>query len=149
MTNHSALFSPILFDMCSDKNISVYQFLFQHGQVNFDRWLAPLLFEQWLGIVDTVYHYSFEDENDTPGWKWNKNGLFSTKSVYEFLTKEESSNEYKHIWKAKMPYKIKIFMWLVERNAILTKDNLIRRHWIGDPNCYFCMDHETIEHLSF
>ena len=108
-----------------------------------------MLFEQWLGIVDTVYHYSFEDENDTPEWKWNKNGLFSTKSVYEFLTKEESSNEYKHIWKAKMPYKIKIFMWLVERNAILTKDNLIRRHWIGDPNCYFCMDHETIEHLSF
>ena len=40
-------------------------------------------------------------------------------------------------------------MWLVENNAILTKDNLLRRHWIGDPTCYFCNENESIDHLFF
>ena len=40
-------------------------------------------------------------------------------------------------------------MCLVENNAILTKDNSIRRHWVGDPTCYFCHDNETIDHLFF
>ena len=51
--------------------------------------------------------------------------------------------------KPKIPYKIKIFMWLVENNAILTKNNLIWRHWVGDPICQFCTAHETIDHLFF
>jgi hypothetical protein len=29
-------------------------------------------------------------------------------------------------------------MWLVAQDAILTKDNMIRRHWQGGPSCYFC-----------
>ena len=76
-------------------------------------------------------------------------GTKITKSVYEVLTKENSRNHFKHIWKAKMPYKIKIFMWLVENNDILIKDNLLRRHWVGDPTCSFCHDTESIEHLFF
>ena len=31
----------------------------------------------------------------------------------------------------------------------LTKDNLIRRNWLGSPSCYFCSEDETIEHLYF
>jgi len=108
-----------------------------------------MLFEQWLGVVDAVYHHSFEYANDIPVWKWNKSNLFSTKSVYEFLTKEDSRKHFKHIWKAKILYKIKIFMWLVENNAILTKDNLICRHWVGDPACYFCLGDETSDHIFF
>jgi len=62
----------------------------------------PLLFDQWLGVVDDVYHHSFEDSKDILVWKWNKNNLFSTKSVYEFQTKEDSRKHFKHIWKAKI-----------------------------------------------
>jgi hypothetical protein len=55
----------------------------------------------------------------------------------------------KKIWKGKIPAKIKIFMWLMTNEAILTKDNLIKRKWKGDPDCYFCSHPETISHPFF
>jgi hypothetical protein len=51
------------------------------------------------------------------------------------------------IWKAKIPYKIKIFLWLIENEAILTKDNMIKRKWVGDPSCQFYEGLEDISHL--
>ena len=35
------------------------------------------------------------------------------------------------------------------KDAILTKDNLIRRKWKGDPEYYFCKNPENISHLFF
>jgi hypothetical protein len=32
-------------------------------------------------------------------------------------------------WKAKIPLKIKIFLWYLWKGVILTKDNLAKRHW--------------------
>jgi hypothetical protein len=40
----------------------------------------------------------------------------------------------KKIWKVKIPLKIKIFMWLMNQNTILTKDNLLKRNWQGDQH---------------
>ena len=40
-------------------------------------------------------------------------------------------------------------MWLLENNAVLTKDNLLRRNWVGSPSCYFCQNNESIDHLFF
>ena len=69
--------------------------------------------------------------------------------MYDALTKESNGESFKHIWKARIPYKITIFLWLVENNAVLTKDNLIRKHWLGSPSCYFCHVDESIDHLFF
>jgi len=141
--------APTLFDICCDKNISVYHFLTKQGQLNFKRWLTPILFYQWLGVVNEIYMHNFQNNEDIPRWRWNKNNCFSTKSVYDFLNKDNSGNRFKHVWKAKIPYKIKIFMWLVENNAVLTKGNLLKRHWVGSPTCHFCFENESIDHLFF
>lgn len=53
------------------------------------------------------------------------------------------------IWKSKIPAKIKVFLWLMMNNATLTKDNLLKRKWSGDPSCYFCDNDENISHLFF
>jgi hypothetical protein len=45
-----------------------------------------------------------------------------------------AGRKFNHIWRAKIPYKIKIFVWLIENNAILSKDNMIRRGWVGDSS---------------
>ena len=50
---------------------------------------------------------------------------------------------------AKLPLKIKIFMWLVEKNSILTRDNLTRRGWHRDKRCNFCLENESVNHLFF
>jgi hypothetical protein len=52
-------------------------------------------------------------------------------------------------WKAKIPLKIKIFLWYLKRGVILTKDNLLKRKWNGDSKCNFCGLEETIQHLFF
>jgi hypothetical protein len=66
-------------------------------------------------------------EKDRPMWKWSKSGKFYVNSVYEHLTRNEDGPAYKSIWKAKVPEKVKIFMWLVAQKAILTKDNMLRK----------------------
>jgi hypothetical protein len=51
------------------------------------------------------------------------------------------------IWQTKLPMKIKIFMWYLKREVILTKDNLARRNWTGDKSCCLCHFSESIQHL--
>jgi hypothetical protein len=58
-----------------------------------------------------------------------------------------SNNSY--LWKIKMPLKIKVFIWLLYREAILSKDNLIKRNWHGNVRCCFCDRLETIQYLFF
>jgi hypothetical protein len=53
------------------------------------------------------------------------------------------------IWQIKIPMKIKIFIWYLKKGVVLTKDNLLRRHWTGDKHCCFCHLPETINHLFF
>jgi zinc-binding in reverse transcriptase len=46
-----------------------------------------------------------------------------------------------------VPLKIKILMWLVQKQKILTRDNLIQKGWIGSSQCCFCASDESVVHL--
>ena len=90
--------------------------------------------------------------NNTPDsviWNLEKSGRFTVKSVYDGLTRNESGVYHKRIWKGKISAKIKIFLWLMSFDAVLTKDNLCKRKWQGDPTCVFYDCEETIPHLFF
>jgi hypothetical protein len=45
------------------------------------------------------------------------------------------------------PSKIKIYMWFIHGKEILTKDNLVKRNWQGNSECYFYDQQEGIQHL--
>ena len=38
-------------------------------------------------------------------------------------------------------------MWFLKNEVLLTKDNLVKRNWVGCTKCCFCGSQETIEHL--
>jgi len=78
------------------------------------------------------------NEEDSVIWNLGKKEKFTVKSVYKALTKNDAGPYFWKIWKEKIPAKIKIFLWLVANNAILTKDNMFRRKWTGDPSCLSC-----------
>jgi hypothetical protein len=61
----------------------------------------------------------------------------------------EGSFPQKFLWKTKIPMKVRIFLWLMIKCSVLTKDNLLRRGWTGDPHCHFCSKNESIDHLLF
>jgi hypothetical protein len=82
-------------------------------------------------------------------WGLTPNKRFSTKSVYQCLERNIAGSHNKWIWKAKIPLKIKIFLWQLFQNAVQTRDNLKRRKWEGSPLCSFCNQIETANHLFF
>uniref|UniRef100_A0A452XBF4 Reverse transcriptase zinc-binding domain-containing protein n=1 Tax=Aegilops tauschii subsp. strangulata TaxID=200361 RepID=A0A452XBF4_AEGTS len=45
------------------------------------------------------------------------------------------------------PLRIKVLMWFVHKQVILTKDNLVKRNWAGSRRCSYCDHDESIKHL--
>ena len=87
------------------------------------------------------------DQGDASNSKLTSNGVFTVKSMYLDLINSGPIPRLLHIWKVKVPLRIKIFMWFVHKQVILTKDNLLKRHWVGSSRCCFYDNNETIQHL--
>lgn len=66
--------------------------------------------------------------------------------MYNALAKNDEGPAHKLIWKGKIP-QIKIFMWLLANNVVLTKDNLIKRKWSGSSKCSFCDFDKSVSSL--
>ena len=103
----------------------------------------------WEKIWLDASNFNLDSSPDRVVWSLEKSGRFSVKSLYEGLTKNECGVSLKRNWKGKIPAKIKIFLWLMSNDVVLTKDNLLKRKWQGDPTCVFCECDETIPHLFF
>jgi hypothetical protein len=69
------------------------------------------------------------DCNDSFIWMANKN--FSVKSMYNDIVLRAGTPVNCWVWKAKIPLKIKIFLWYLRNWVVLTKDNLVKRKWNG------------------
>jgi hypothetical protein len=69
--------------------------------------------------------------------------------VYKNLSSYGSDRSFKHLWKAKIPLKIKIWLWLIWHNAIATKNTMFAKGWTGNVRCQYCEQNETIHHLFF
>jgi len=118
-------------------------------RLTFRRWLDEEKQNQLRRLQDITTSFALGRERGCPRWIWGKTGRFSVKSLYKHFFSEEANEPNKKIWKTKLPLKIKIFMWLIQQNSILTKDNLLKRGWNGDSKCMFCREDESIIHLFF
>nr|CAD1829821.1 unnamed protein product [Ananas comosus var. bracteatus] len=89
------------------------------------------------------------DRQDSLSWRWNSSGRFSVHSATDFLTFDGITNcNLPFLWKLKISLRVKLFLWLAERNKILTADNLVKRGWHGPIICVLCnTDAESLEHI--
>jgi hypothetical protein len=69
------------------------------------------------------------DNPDKPVWKYTKSGIFSVKSLYAKLSAVGVDRSFKQLWKAKLPLKIKIWLWLIWHNTVAIRDNMKKRGW--------------------
>jgi hypothetical protein len=99
-------------------------------------------------LMNCCNHFSLSDQDDRIIWGLDKK-VFSVNSLYKKKVMDQVSVPYKFLWKSKLPHKIKIFIWLVVRNKILTKDILNKRNWKGSQECCFYGGDESIDHLFF
>jgi hypothetical protein len=77
------------------------------------RWLSADLIIQEAKLGEEMGNVILVREEDIPVWDWNKNGLFSVKSVYKDIYSTGIDRSFKHLWKAKIPLKIKVWLWLI------------------------------------
>ena len=88
---------------------------------------------------------------DTLFWPHSSNGVYSCKTGYRFLKEEaaalgevaqDQQSRDKHIWKSiwslRTPQKVKTMPWRACREALPTKQALVRRTIIEDPVCERC-----------
>lgn len=92
---------------------------------------------QWDEIENMCADVTLSDEKDKLTWSLSANGQFSVKSFYNLLIINDMHFPYKLLCKIKVPPKIRVFVWLLIRNSVLvlTKDNLLKRGWSGNPKC--------------
>ena len=103
------------------------------GHFDFSSWLPPLFFESWMGVIEEVFAHRFENQDDKISWRWSGKKVFTTKSVYEHLTASLRGPKFAHIWKAKIPYKVKKICIGLQQQSICMQ---FHHHSPNDPSSF-------------
>jgi hypothetical protein len=127
---------PPLYNIVRRKNVLVADVLSNAPlNIEFRRTLTGNKWVLWSQLVQRLMGVTLNENLDTFVWKMTSSGLFSVKSLYAHMMNGYTIFLRKYIWKLKVPLKIKIFMWFLHRNVILTKDNLAKQNWNGWKKC--------------
>lgn len=141
-----------LFVLTSDPNCTVSD-CFNQGEwgVDFKRTLTPDEYELWNMLKAILEEHSLNPgSEDSVKWALEKNGIYSTKSLYRFITDGGMVSRIAgYIWKCKIPLKIKFFLWQTFNNKLQVAQSLSKRGWKGDIHCCLCGAFETVNHLLF
>lgn len=100
--------------------------------------------------------------DDKTVWHYSKNGRFSVRSCYHFISSVMSNQgasgqgatsgvgnlNWKEIWNLPIPPKIRVFLWRACSGILPHKAELFRRHICSNPFCSSCdVEVETIGHV--
>jgi mannosylglycoprotein endo-beta-mannosidase len=141
---------PSLYNLTFSQDVSVAKVFAQNFNcIRFRRCLYGESLEMWNKLLDMCGNTSLSQEPDRVSWKLTRSGVFSVKSLYTYLMARQVLFPYKMIWRLKIPLKIKAFIWLIVKNRILTKMNLVKKGWKGNVSCEFCEGKEDMNHLFF
>ncbi|CAA7041734.1 unnamed protein product [Microthlaspi erraticum] len=89
---------------------------------------------------------------DRVAWKGSADGQFSVASAYTLLTHSETPRPdmnifFRRVWSVKVPERVRVFIWLVSHQVIMTNVERKRRHLCDSDVCVVCKgDFETIIH---
>ncbi|CAA7030525.1 unnamed protein product [Microthlaspi erraticum] len=80
---------------------------------------------------------------DRFSWGYTQDGEFSVKSAYDFLTadgrpRQNSHGMFMRAWQATVPERIRVFLWLVMNQAIMTNAERARSHLCDTSLCQVC-----------
>ena len=72
---------------------------------------------EWQNLVAQIAHVQLVDGSDTFRWNLTKSGSFTVRSLYLHFLDRQPSFRHKMIWKLKIPLKIKIFLWYLQKGS--------------------------------
>jgi len=141
------LYKMVRYPNCSVADCWVNQDWF----VEFRRALSSVEFQRWTLLYDELQHISLDNvSSDKVSWALEKTKMFTTKSLYRFLSSRGMPSRIAGIiWKCRIPLKIKFFLWQTFNDKLPVGQALLKRGWKGDGKCCLCGVLETINHLLF
>lgn len=123
------------------------------GQVlrlTFRRSVSENLMNLWYELLSIVENLTLRDSSDQILWSFSSNGKYSVQSLYAVINHRGVVPLYvPAVWNLKIPPRVQIFLWLLSKNKVLTRDNLAKRRAVSDKTCLFCNDPESVCHLFF
>ena len=80
---------PLFFEICNETEITVEKVASQGWQFSYRRWLNEDLQCQHRRLKDLLVSFAVNTEKDKPKWSWENFGIFSVKSTYAHLSRNE------------------------------------------------------------
>jgi ribonuclease HI len=120
-----------------------------HGSWNFDMInnLVPASIVKKMHAI--VLPHVTHDE-DTQLWPGSSTGRFTVASAYQLIatnTVENVDNKWSQIWKLETIERVRVFIWQMAHDRLLTNSRLARWH-LGGPDCHSCVHfEETLLHV--
>jgi len=141
---------PNLYRIVRHKFVMIKQVLGQENpDISFRRDLLGPRLAAWNELLTRLEDIQLSGEPEVFRWNLHQNGKFSVKSIYDAMVHCDVPVDNRKLWKLKIPLRVKIFLWFLNRGVILTRYNLARRNWHGSKTCVFCQHDESIKHLFF
>lgn len=138
---------PVLFSFVASPWISIAELSTRQWDLGFHRALSPVEPEDWHRLA--ALFPSLPDSADVVSWPYSPSGGFSVKSCYHKLLVGPVVSGFHGVWKARIPLKIKIFMWQAIRGRLPAADQIKKRNGPGSEFCVLCGLAENIEHILF
>ncbi|KAJ4790934.1 RNA-directed DNA polymerase (reverse transcriptase)-related family protein [Rhynchospora pubera] len=99
------------------------------------------------GLRDVLKYLPFysastvsSSDNLTLSWRWTNSGCYTSACAYFALADPGvRSPYYLKLWKLKAPPRVKIFLWLLLQDMLLTQQNLLIRNWLANEGCPCCL----------
>jgi hypothetical protein len=143
-----SLTCPILFEICNQREWIVAKVL-RDERINltFRRNFGDKEEREWGELTLLTGGVSLSQESDFVIWTLEKNKEFSTSSLYKEMSFPIMINKWMmNVWRAKLPLKIKIFLWQLYNDKVQTTEQL-KKNWSGLVDCKLCGKVESVEHL--
>jgi hypothetical protein len=158
---HDHLITPVVTTPLPNKVAD----LWEPGTHNWNHHLLTSTFTDQAVHTIEATPFVNSDTDDILRWEPAKNGLCTTKSVYQFLTNQqvhqlpsigarsisaEANSILQKVWKSKsIPPLLQTFAWRLIRRALATAERAGRYSIHITQNCSYCGAIETDQHLFF
>jgi hypothetical protein len=142
--------APNIFKCARFKKTSAYT------EINNNNWIRNLnninstsLIEEFILLFMALTEVNLSNDRDEIIWKWASNGKYSVSSIYDCQFRGSIIHfSATSIWQETTEPKCRFFGWLVLHDRVLTANNMIKRNWPCNYNCFLCLCmHESTEHI--
>ena len=142
-----------LMSHCKDDKLSVHDAVTGGLQASLAPRLTPLAASELNAVSGITSGLALTASSDTRHSPFaDADGALQTSALYALLKSMQapSAGPVTTFWKCSAPPRVQFFAWLLQRDRIQCKTNLLRRHVLVDDICDLCgQAPETASHLIF